>query len=160
MKIKGKENIKGLLMVLLISLLSTGCAKKKEEDFYVPYTERSTQNEENLFKEESTPLDKLYNETFKRVMDPERVEELDGDDFFEKLTRRFVSRYYRTYRSLSSIGFYLIPASMMIGFMIMIFSKNNKSIKKTGLVVFVIGIPVSILLFIYGVGILNGKWLF
>ena len=160
MKIKGKENTKGLLMVLLISLLSTGCAKKKEEDFYVPYTERSTQNEENLFKEESTPLDKLYNETFKRVMDPERVEELDGADFFDKLTRRFVSRYYRTYRSLSSIGFYLKPASMMIGFMIMIFSKNNKSIKKTGLVVFVIGIPVSILLFIYGVGILNGKWLF
>ena len=34
MKIKGKENIKGLLMVLLISLLSTGCANKKEEDFY------------------------------------------------------------------------------------------------------------------------------
>ena len=51
---------------------------------------------------------------------------------------------------------YLGVASFSIGLCIFLFASKNKAMKKTGLVTFMIAVPVFLLLFVYGFGILAG----
>ena len=54
----------------------------------------------------------------------------------------------------------LCVSSIGVGILICIVARHTKSIRKVGVYGFIIGIPIFLLLFVYGIGILNDIFLF
>ena len=150
---------KVIASMLLGMLIFTGCGSVQntpDDPFYV----RSDVNVDEIAEESGGKLDKVYQEAFDRLMDPENVKELEGDNFFDKMNRVILNGYYKSYRTFRSISPVIVVSSIVMGWLMMKLSKQNKKIRRTGLVVFIIGIPVAVIIAVFGIGIFNGMLLY
>lgn len=141
-----------LAFVFLLGACSRGVPNSSEDTFYG----RTKPDAGEAVDAYSNRMDKIYDEAFERLMDPNVIEELEGDDLGDKLTRKVLGGYQRTYYAFRTLSPVICTGSMVLGILMMLLSTQNKSIKRTGLFVFVIGIPVTVLLIVFGVGIFNG----
>lgn len=149
------------IMLLISIFTATGCGNgmvqnTPEDSFY----ERSAVDESELGNREMNNLDKIYNDAFDRFTDPNAGEEMEGTDIFDKLSRKVISGYYRTYRVFKSISPIIIACSIAIGILMMVLSRQNKKLKRAGLMIFIIGVPVAVIVAVFGIGILNGVLLY
>lgn len=141
-----------LFFILIGSLCSCRISNSSDSTFY----ERAEAGADETGDAYSKRMEAAYNDAFERLMDSEHVEMLEGDDLGDKLTRKVLGGYQRSYYAFRTLSPVICIASMALGIMVMFLSTQNKRIMRTGLLVFVIGIPVTILLIVFGVGIFNG----
>ncbi len=134
---------KVFLICMLIFL--TGCGNQAADKLY----------EENF----APRRDKIYDKTFERIYDTE-VEELEGEDVFDKLGRIVFRGYHKGYSRYRASCVLIIVICEIVGGAIMIFSRNNNKLFRTGLKVFCIGIPLLLILSVFGIGIFNNLLLY
>lgn len=145
------------LLILLASVFGCGHVENvPENSFY----ERSALDEEEIVKDYSNKVDEIYNEAYDRFTEPGYSEEMEGADIFEKVSRYLLGGYHRIYRVFRTNSSHILITSLVIGFGMMGLARKNKKIQRTGLVVFVIGIPAIIIIVVFGVGILNDVLLY
>lgn len=149
------------LMMLFCIINAVGCGgtmvqNTPEDSFY----ERSAVDESELGTNEMSNLDKIYNDAFDRFTDPDAAEEMEGTDIFDKVSRKLISGYYRTYRVFRSMSPIIIACSIAIGVLMMVLSRQNKKLKRAGLMIFIIGVPIAVIVAVFGIGILNGVLLY
>ena len=147
----------GMTLLAGCSYVSSESSKISADEMRQKYQEMVEQNvatEENAYDSYMNKADAIYYETFDRVTTPE-VED-DGMTLSEQVFRAFY-RMYLTVRSISPI---LFLGSMGIGLILFISARNNKGIRKVGLYGFMIGIPLFLILFTYGIGILLDMFVF
>lgn len=150
-----------VLLLSLCSLSASGCGNTKipnnpADSFY----ERSAVDERELSIESKRNLDKIYNDAYERTTNPDAAEKMEGTDIFDKVMGRFIGGYYKAYRTFRSLSPTIIGASLIAGCLMMTFSRKNKKNKKAGLTIFIIGIPVAVVIAVFGIGILNGILLY
>lgn len=77
-----------------------------------------------------------------------------------KTSVRLLKSFYRVYEGIKSMAGIIISVSVFIGILIFVLSRKNKQWRRLGLYMFVIAIPLLVLLVVYGVGTLNGIYLY
>lgn len=146
----------GIYMVLICILLLEICACSvpnfPENSFY----RRTEPDSGEAVDTYAARADEIYDEAFERFMNPDCAEELEGTDLGDKLTRKILGGYQRTYYVFRTLSPVICISSIVLGVLMLLLSMQNKRIKRIGLFVFIIGIPVTVLLIVYGVGIFNG----
>lgn len=151
-----------LLVIITLCMFSCiGCGSDAvkntpEDSFY----ERAGENEALLDDGYVSNADKIYQNAMERFMEPGNAEKLEGTDIFDKVNRQFLSGYHRTYRVFRSSSPVIIVCSIAIGILMMVLARQNKKVKRTGLMVFMIGIPAAVIVAVFGIGILNGVLLY
>lgn len=158
---RGSEKLKRLLLIFLCALSLNGCGDNTvqntaEDSFY----ERSEMTESELGENYQSKMDKIYNDAYERFTDPDSVEEMEGTDIFDKITRNFLSGYHRAYRLFRSMSPVIIVCSISAGILMMKLAKKNKKIRHNGLYIFIIGIPIAVIVIVFGLGIFNGVLLY
>lgn len=158
---KRRRKSVSLLLFLISVFCLFGCGSGEvqnspENSFY----ERSAISEEELVIDYQDSIDKIYQNAMERFMDPNAIEELEGSDVFDRINRKFLSGYHRTYRVFRSISPVIIVCSVAIGILMMVLARRNKKVKRTGLMVFVIGIPAAVIIAVFGIGVMNGVLLY
>lgn len=159
MKNKFNRGRKVILLLMVAVSLLTGCGSvdnSPEDSFY----DRSELDDEQLDNGYQDRMDKIYDEAFDRVMDPSSAVELEGDDGFDKVSRALIKGYHKAYRTFRTISPVIAVSSIVIGWLMMKLSRQNKRIRRAGLFVFIIGIPVAVIIAVFGIGILNGILLY
>lgn len=151
-----------VLFSLFICITSLwGCGNQTventlEDSFY----ERSQIEPEKLGKAYQSQVDTIYQNAYERFTSPSIAEELEGKDVFDKVNRKLLSGYHRTYRVFRSLSPVIVVCSVSIGILMMVLARQNKKVKRTGLFVFIIGVPFSVIVAVFGIGILNGILLY
>lgn len=74
--------------------------------------------------------------------------------------KAFLRGFYTTYNNIRLISPVIVIISIVFGVIGMLFSRYNKGARRFFLVAFVIVIPLLIVIFIFGVGILNSMFLY
>jgi hypothetical protein len=159
MILQNRKIIKGVAVLFGCSLLLIGCGsgvKNTPDDSF--YERAETDNDEYVENYDSKS-NKIYNDAMDRLLN-EKPERMEGKDFGDRMTRVVLNGYLRTYYSIRSVAPLLCICSIALGVLIMAFSIHNKQLKRLGLYGFIIGIPVTVVLFVFGVGILNGVLLY
>lgn len=155
-----RKKMMSIIIVVMIACIASGCAGSVENAPQDSFYERSEVDEQELGDGYQDRLDKVYQDAYDRLMDPGRVEEMEGTDIFDKLNRMFLKGYHKTYRTFRSMSPIIVISSVVIGWLMMKLSRANKKIRRTGLVVFIIGIPVAVIVAVFGIGIMNGLLLY
>lgn len=90
-----------------------------------------------------------------------------SDDAVENITGRvaggslqtMLKAFYSTYQAIKAMAGVILALSILAGVIILVFAKKNKKFRRVGVITFLIIIPVVLWLVVYGIGILNGKFL-
>lgn len=82
------------------------------------------------------------------------MENASKDD--RKLSERLLDDFYRVYAGIKSWAPVIAISSIGAGLLILIFSRYNKGMRRFGLYGLVMGVPLVLLVIVYGVGFLNG----
>lgn len=146
------------LMIILLSSFGCGHVENVPENSF--YERSALDGDEEIGKDYSNKVDEIYNEAYDRFTEPGYSEEMEGADIFEKVSRYLLGGYHRIYRVFRTNSSHILITSLVIGFGMMGLARKNKKIQRTGLVVFVIGIPSIIIIVVFGVGILNDVLLY
>ena len=149
------------MILLCLAVSMGGCASytvanSPEDSFY----ERSEADPEELGKDYQSQADAVYQDAYERFTDPNAARELEGKDVFDKINRQFLSGYHRTYRVFRSLSPVIVVCSISIGILMMVLARQNKKVKRTGLFVFIIGVPAAVIVAVFGIGIINGILLY
>lgn len=150
-----------MLMILPTVLFLSACGESTvvntpEDSFY----DRSARDEEQLGNTYQSNADEVYQKAMERFMEPGAGGEMEGSDIFDKVNRQFLSGYHRTYRVFRSISPVVIVCSIAIGILMMVLARQNKKVRRTGLVVFIIGLPAAVIVAVFGIGVINGVLLY
>lgn len=142
-----------LFFFVIPVLILTGCGhiEERAESFY--------EKEEPFPSYESSvseKTDKIYRDAADRLSDMENLEEMEGKDIFDKLARKLLRGFRKSYRMFRALSPLICICSICFGILLMILSTHNKRLKRMGLYAFIIGIPCIVLLFVFGIGIFNG----
>lgn len=105
-------------------------------------------NAEEIYDEYSSKIDSEYYSLF------DDVENAGKDD--RELSERLLDGYYQFYAGIKSWAPVIAISSIGAGLLILIFSRYNKGLRRFGLYGLVIGVPLVLLVIVYGVGFLNG----
>lgn len=144
-------------ILLVLSGIMTGCGDMDGSS--VDPADRYTQEldrEAPLLDRTKEKTDRIYQDTLDRVYQKKETFKAEGKNAFERATYFLLSGFQSVYLSIRALAVYLGVASFSIGLCIFLFASKNKAMKKTGLVTFMIAVPVFLLLFVYGFGILAG----
>ena len=162
--VTGKQKRKLAQTVLAISLMGaalSGCTKRSaintpDDTFY----ERREPDVDDVSTAYSSRMDAVYENAMKRFLEPEAAEEMEGRDIGDKLTRKILNGYQRSYYVFRTLGPVISIFSIATGVFMMLLARHNKKLKRTGLMVFIIGIPAVVILLVFGIGIFNGILLY
>ena len=144
-------------ILLVLSGIMTGCGDMDGSS--VDPADRYTQEldrEAPLLDRTKEKTDRIYQDTLDRVYQKKETFKVEGKNAFERATYFLLSGFQSVYLSIRALAVYLGVASFSIGLCIFLFASKNKAMKKMGLVTFMIAVPVFLLLFVYGFGILAG----
>jgi len=144
-----------ILLLLLFLLGGCGPADVSKVDPADMYTQE-LDREEPLLDRTKEKTDRIYQDTLDRVYQKKETFKAEGENAFERATYLLLSGFRSVYLSIRALAVYLGLASFSIGLCIFLFASKNKAMKKMGLVTFMIVVPVFLLLFVYGFGILAG----
>lgn len=148
-----------LLLITTITISACGSStvvNTPEDSFY----ERSEREDDLLGNNYQNNADEIYQKAMERFMEPGAGGDMEGRDIFDKVNRQFLSGYHRTYRVFRSISPVVIVCSVAIGILMMVLARQNKKVRRTGLVVFIIGLPAAVIVAVFGIGVLNGVLLY
>ena len=146
------------IAVILIAL--TGCGGDVPENsptdsFYI----REKDTVQERADESGSRLDELYQDTMNRVLEDE-PEMVEGDNAFDRASNILFGGLYRIYLSVRSVAPFLCLSSVTVGLMMFLLASKNKRLRRLGLFAFMIGIPIAMIVFVFGIGILNGIFLY
>lgn len=159
-KIKWPSKAGRVICVISLSLALAACGGNVPENS----TENSFYSREKDIANERTgdaqsSIDQLYDDAMSRIIE-ENPSPVEGDNAFERASNIIFGGFYRTYLTIRSAAPLICLGSFAIGLLLFLLASKNKRLKRTGLFVFMIGIPVLMLIIVYGIGILNGIFLF
>lgn len=144
------------VICLCIMFLLTGCQVSYDpqlsqdiENRISDNIEKNKQLEDETFKKFSESADSVYYETLDRLTNSANESVTDGMPPDEYLLRSAL-RAYSTVRSLAP---FIVLGSIGIGLGIWIAARKNKTLRKLGIYGFIMGIPLFVLLFVFGIGI-------
>lgn len=150
-----------MLCILLFVLLCSGCSFNSEQGIAIEWNQIIEEQENEIQKAEeetyhtfTTNADIIYNEMFETILGSS--EEMNEKPLSERLFRGGF-QLYSMIRSMSPI---LFVCSMGIGIVLWITARHNKVLRKIGIYGFMIGIPIFLILFVYGFGILMDLFLY
>lgn len=123
-------------------------------DIVIEQLEQEQELENVTYEKFDEKTDSVYNNAFEELVKP--VEYTGEKPSLEERILRTGYGMYSTFRSLSPI---LFIASEVTGLLLFIFAKHNKQLKRLGLYGFMIGIPVLLVLIVFGIGFLNDMFL-
>lgn len=150
-----------MFYILAFTVSVCGCSSEKViNDAGNTFYERAEDDVEESSSSYNDHMDSIYEDAMNRYMNPDDAEVMEGDDIFDKLTRKILSGYQRSYYTFRSLSPIIFISSLVIGILMMVLSRHNKQVKRMGLFVFIIGIPTIVLLIVFGVGIVNGIFLY
>lgn len=158
-KHQAKRKIPVFFMVFLLTLCVIGCGNNGnayESSFY----ERANGQTESFGNDAAAKADRIYQEAMERLMEEDDTEQMEGKNIFDKLARKLLLGYRRTYNVLRSLSPAICTVSVSIGVLMMVFSMHNKQTKRLGLFAFIIGIPFTVLFIVFGIGIFHGILLY
>lgn len=160
---KSKRRVAAVLVVFLMCLIMvTGCGASNvpvntsEDTFY----NREEGGAQERAEGTNDKLDGIYNDAMDRLMADEEGPRAEGKDIIERLTNSIFGGFYRAYLSFKTMAPFICVVSFAAGLVLFLFSTKNKRLRRLGLFGFMIGIPVVVLVIVYGVGILNGIFLY
>ncbi len=160
-KWKGGKKLAVAAGIFIVLGSLSGCGNTVNNIAQDSFYERADQNVGEAGENFSDNIDRVYGDALDRLTDTEQeVEQWEGDDIFDKLTRKILAgwqRGYHTFRTLSPI---ICIVSITMGILIFTIARKNKRIKRAGLFVFIIGIPVAVLIAVFGIGVFNGIFLY
>lgn len=78
----------------------------------------------------------------------------------ESLPEALLKGFYNTYIQIKLWAPWICIGSFMIGMIIFLAARGNKRARKFGLFGLVIGVPLSMLFIVFGIGFLNGMFLY
>lgn len=147
-------------MYIVLGMLS-GCGSTVNNTVDDSFYERSSELSEQGSEQYSEKMDKIYGDTLERLTDTdEEVEKWEGTDIFDKTTRKLLRGWQRTYYSFRTISPMICITSIVCGILMCALARKNKQIRRAGLYIFVIAIPVSVIVGVFAVGIANGLLLY
>ena len=135
-----KRNKRYLLLLLVISMLGlSGCGSSSylaSNDFYEK--NRASVEERVNGGEEAgeTGVEKIYNNTMQKIENND-YEELEGTDIFDKFNRLFLGGSYRVYLAIRGMSPIFLIMGWGIGASMFAFCKQNKRLKRFGLVLII-----------------------
>lgn len=159
------KRIINIIFFLMLSIF-TGCSSAfYESDISQKFEESSKideQLEQNQAREDTfyeafdNKTETVYYDAMDRILNSSNGEADDDITISEYLLKNA----YRGYSTIRSMAPILCLSSIGIGILICIVARHTKSIRKVGIYGFIIGIPLFLLLFVYGIGILSDMFLF
>lgn len=150
-----------MLCILLFVLLCSGCSFSSEQGTAIEWNQIVEEQENEIQKAEEeayhtfkTNADIIYNEMFEMILGSS--EEMNEKPLSERLFRGS----FQLYSMIRSMSPMLFVCSMGIGIVLWITARHNKVLRKIGIYGFMIGIPIFLILFVYGFGILMDLFLY
>lgn len=144
-----------LLFSVVLFLLFSASACSSEESYDIDRQISEAEHGEDMtyqrFDDKTT---ETYDKAFNELTAP--VERRESSSLAESILRSGY-QFYATVRSLAP---YIFVGSIAIGILIMVAARMNKGLRRLGLYGFVIGIPVLLLIVVYGIGLLNDTFLY
>lgn len=148
------------LVGIFICFLCVGCgASIKDENQYVDtydnvqgVAEQNAEIAANRYLEKSN---QIYDKAMEEAMSgfySEAKEYNEEDNFFERWTRTLVRMFYNRYGSLQAMAPGIAVLSIFVGGILFIFSTNNKPLRRFALYGLIIGVPIFLIILVYGVG--------
>jgi len=146
-----------LLMTWVLCLFGCGSDKNAHNGAESEYEEI---DEGELAESYSSNMDRIYKNAIERVTNQGEIEEMEGTDIFDKLLRKFLGGYRRGYLLFKEMSTTICICSIVTGGLMVLLSRKNKRIKRTGLYVFILGIPALTIISVVVIGIANGFFLY
>ena len=151
MKLKEFLLIACLMVVTLLSgcsFESTSQATLDLENRVLESIEKSKEMEDEAYYSFSVTNETVYYDALNRLLTPS-TDNKEGMPFDESLLRGAL-RFYSTIRSLAP---YILLVSIGIGVAIWLAARKNKTLRKLGIYGFIVGVPLFILLLVFGIGL-------
>lgn len=101
-----------------------------------------------VYDEFESAKDKEYNEGMDKILN-------QSGDKNGNAGRDILIKYYQVYGKLRQFSPYIITVSIFFGTVIAIFSRYNKGLRRFAIYGLIIGVPVVMLMIVYGLGYLN-----
>ena len=125
------------------------------EERYQEQVEQNRVTEDDAYNAFDDKSSSIYYETFDRLTSAEDMNEDSGP-----LSERIFRSAYQTYATIRSISPMLFLGSIGVGLLMFIFARHNKAIRRVGMYGFIIAIPLFLIVFIFGGGIVMDLFLF
>lgn len=160
MKVTRKNKRCFLIYLFLLQIICcsvTGCGNPVgQADAFYAEADKKVEEDESI---DSSYVDKMYDQAMDRYMNPEAVEDLDGTDVFDKLLRMILKGYRRVYNVIKALLPAICTICLTVCIAIYVLSRRNKEMKKGGIVI-AAGIMFAAIVFVYGLPIFNGIFLY
>lgn len=158
-----KNKICVLLIGMLVCFLFLGCSASIEDenqyiDTYDNVQSDSGQKADVVADQYIDRANQIYDQAMEEAMSGFYSEAKENDkegNLFERLTRGFVRMFYNRYGSLKSMAPGIAVVSVFLGGIIFICSKKNKPRRQFALYGLIIGVPILMLVLVYGIGIFS-----
>lgn len=153
------KKIKKILLFLAVGISLAACGKSEPVTETQQYYEDAEERAEKSVEDSGSRTEEIYNNAMDRFLNEEVVRP-EGDNFADRLLNIFLRAYLRFYHVMSSVAPLICICSIIIGGLMMFFAKKNKRIRRMGLFTFIIGVPLLMIFGVFGLGILNGIFLY
>lgn len=138
-----------LLLCLLVLMTLTGC---KSNAVKLVVGGDSNVNQEET-KTATEKLEKKSDDTFDEAMEKFGADGTQKDIGSDTpIDEQIVSFFLKLYHALKEASPYIAVVSFVIGFLIFLFARGNKKIRKFGLFGLMIGMPLVMIVINYGIG--------
>lgn len=163
----GKNKI-FILLLCVASCVFVGCSSSIDNenqyiDTYDKTQDIAEQNAEISANRYEEKANQIYGEAMEEAMSgfySEAKEDNEEGNFFDRMTRMILRMFYNRYGSLRTMAPLVSVMSIVLGGIIFVFSKKNKPRKRFALYGLIIGIPILMIVLVYGIGIANQIFLF
>ena len=155
-----------LLMATIWLFVGCGSSISNENEYIDTYDKMqdiSEQNAEISANNYQNRMDKIYDEAMEEAMSGFYSEAKDNNEdgnIFDRMTRGIFRLYYNRYGSLKTMAPSIAVISIVSGGIIYLFSAKNKARRKFALYGLIIGVPILMLVLVYGIGIANQFFLY
>ncbi len=152
-----------IIFLATCSILLTGCDASKQTPFSYEsqeqivneHIDKSEELSDAAYDSFEDKTESIYNKAFEEYVKRDTVQ---GNDI--PWSKRLLKAGYGIYSNIRAMAPLIFLGSIGIGTILILASRHNKATRKLGWYGFIFGIPTLLLLFVFGVGILNDMFLF
>lgn len=155
------KNRISILLLCVISCLFVSCGSSiSNENQYIDTYDKTQNIAEQNAEISANRYEEKVNQIYDQAMDEamsgfysEAKEDNGEGNFFDRMTRTLIRMFYNRYGSLKAMAPGIAVVSIFLGGIIFIFSKKNKPRQRFALYGLIIGVPLLLLVLVYGIGI-------
>jgi hypothetical protein len=134
----------------------------KKTDEYMEKVEEELEDNEKITDENAENFSNEFDDTTETIYYNaiDKYSTTSDDDGENSIFKSLLKESYSTYNKIRLASPWIMIVSIVLGVIGALFTRHNKGAKKFFIVTFIVAIPVLLLIIVFGIGILNGLFLY